>query len=98
MLERLLFLGYLFFVVAQGTLRGMHSVSHSSMLQPSMLQPSALQPSMLQPSMLQPSTTVIPKPNPIRQEATIQYFRRIDELDNNIVYRPLASEFTTEMH
>ena len=70
MLERLLFLGYLFFIVAQGGLRGVH------------------------PTM----TTVIPKPNPIRQEATIQYFRRIDELDNNIVYRPLASEFTTELH
>ena len=52
----------------------------------------------LHPSVSQPMTTVIPKPNPIRQEATIQYFKRLDELDNNIVYRPLASEFTTDMY
>jgi len=70
MLERLLFLGYLFFIVAQGGLRAVH------------------------PTM----TTVIPNPPPIRQEATLQYFRRLDELDNNLVYRPLVSEFTTEMH
>jgi len=44
-----------------------------------------------------PMTTVIPKP-PIRQEATLQYFRHLDQLDNNLVYRPFASEFTTEMH
>jgi len=75
MLERLLFLGYLIFAVAEGALRGLPH-----------------------PSVPHPMTTFVPKPNPVRQEATIQYFKRLDELDNNIVYRPLASDFTTDMY
>ena len=73
MLERLLFLGYLIFAVAEGALRGLPP-----------------------PSVSHPMTTFVPKP--VRQEATIQYFKRLDELDNNIVYRPLASDFTTDMY
>jgi len=71
MFERLMFLGYVIFAVAQGALRGVQ-VPH-------------------------PMTTVIPKP-PIRQEATLEYFRHLDQLDNNLVYRPFASEFTTELY
>jgi hypothetical protein len=43
-----------------------------------------------------PMTT--PTPHPIRQQATLRYFRRIDELDNNIAYRPLTSDFTTDLY
>jgi hypothetical protein len=76
MFERLMFLGYVLFAVAQGTLRGL---------------------SPLHPSVPHPMTTVIPKP-PIRQEATLEYFRHLDQLDNNLVYRPLASDLTTELY
>ena len=71
MFERILFLGYVFFLAVQGGLRGLPP--------------------------LHPMTTVIPK-LPIRQEATLQYFRHQDELDNNLVYRPLISDFTTELY
>jgi len=81
MFERLMFLGYVIFAVAQGALRGVQ-VPH---------------PSVPHPSVPHPMTTVIPKP-PIRQEATLEYFRHLDQLDNNLVYRPFASEFTTELY
>ena len=90
MLERLLFLGYLLFAVTEGALRGLPH--------PSVPQLSVPQLSVPQLSVPQPMTTVIPKPNPVRQEATLQYFRHVDELDNNIVYRPFTSEFTTDMY
>ena len=76
MFERILFLGYVFFLVVQGGLRGLPS---------------------LHPSVPHPMTTVLPK-LPIRQEATLEYFRHLDQLDNNLVYRPLTSDFTTELY
>ena len=85
MLERLLFLGYLIFAVADGALRGLPH-------------PSIPHPSVPHPSVPHPMTTLIPTPHPIRQQATLRYFRRIDELDNNIAYRPLTSDFTTDLY
>jgi len=94
MFERLLFLGYLIVAVTQGALRA----SQLSVPHPSVPHPSVPQLSVPQLSVPHPMTTVIPKPNPVRQEATLQYFRHVDELDNNIVYRPFTSEFTTDMY
>uniref|UniRef100_A0A6C0K3D4 Uncharacterized protein n=1 Tax=viral metagenome TaxID=1070528 RepID=A0A6C0K3D4_9ZZZZ len=81
MFERILFLGYVFFLAVQGGLRGLPP----------------LHPSVPHPSVPHPMTTVIPK-LPIRQEATLEYFRHLDQLDNNLVYRPLASDFTTDLY
>jgi hypothetical protein len=110
MLERLLFLGYLIFAVADGALRGLPhpsiphpsvphpSVPHPSVPHPSVPHPSVPHPSVPHPSVPHPMTTLIPTPHPIRQQATLRYFRRIDELDNNIAYRPLTSDFTTDLY